>query len=246
MLIDETAGSGGDLLPWMFRKFELGTLVGRRTWGGLVGVLGFPVLMDGGSVTAPNLGIWTPEDGLHRGERGRAAGHRGGADAEGGDRRAGPAAREGHRGRHGAAGARSRRSPRSGRRSRGPRCAEGSERRAIRSAGRDHHPPGHAAGAVRGPSRGDVRFGRRPFKRKQRPCSLDSPAPTHGCNVHPAFTMRSSTPRYEGPRTALSRDVPVSMALECPATAGPGALRGEGSRIPGESHGAQGSGRPRA
>ena len=49
MLIDETAGSGGDLLPWMFRKFELGTLVGKRTWGGLVGILGFPVLLDGGT-----------------------------------------------------------------------------------------------------------------------------------------------------------------------------------------------------
>jgi len=62
MLIDETAGSGGDLLPWMFRKFKLGKLIGKRTWGGLVGTLGFPVLMDGGYVTAPNLAIWT-EDG---------------------------------------------------------------------------------------------------------------------------------------------------------------------------------------
>jgi len=62
MLIDETAGSGGDMLPWMFRKFGLGPLVGKRTWGGLVGILGFPVLMDGGRVTAPNLAIWT-EDG---------------------------------------------------------------------------------------------------------------------------------------------------------------------------------------
>ncbi|MDX1576883.1 MAG: PDZ domain-containing protein [Gemmatimonadota bacterium] len=63
MLIDETAGSGGDLLPWMFRKFELGTLIGRPTWGGLVGVLGFPVLMDGGFISAPNVAIWT-EDGF--------------------------------------------------------------------------------------------------------------------------------------------------------------------------------------
>ena len=60
MLIDETAGSGGDLLPWMFRKFKLGPLVGKRTWGGLVGILGFPTLMDGGTVTAPNLAIWSP------------------------------------------------------------------------------------------------------------------------------------------------------------------------------------------
>lgn len=63
MLIDETAGSGGDLLPWMFRKYKLGPLIGKRTWGGLVGILGFPVLMDGGSVTAPNLAFWTPEEG---------------------------------------------------------------------------------------------------------------------------------------------------------------------------------------
>jgi tricorn protease len=63
MLIDETAGSGGDLLPWMFRKLKVGTLVGKRTWGGLVGVLGFPVLLDGGTITAPNLAIWDPEGG---------------------------------------------------------------------------------------------------------------------------------------------------------------------------------------
>jgi tricorn protease len=61
MLIDETAGSGGDLLPWMFRQYKLGPLVGKRTWGGLVGILGFPALMDGGGVTAPNLGFWTEE-----------------------------------------------------------------------------------------------------------------------------------------------------------------------------------------
>jgi tricorn protease len=61
MLIDETAGSGGDLLPYMFRKFKLGKLVGKRTWGGLVGILGFPVLMDGGFITAPDFAIWTEE-----------------------------------------------------------------------------------------------------------------------------------------------------------------------------------------
>jgi len=64
LLIDETAGSGGDYFPWMFRKLGLGPLIGQRTWGGLVGILGFPVLMDGGSVTAPNLAIWTPEGGF--------------------------------------------------------------------------------------------------------------------------------------------------------------------------------------
>ena len=63
MITDETAGSGGDLLPWMFRRFQLGTIVGGRTWGGLVGILGFPALMDGGGITAPNLAIWDPEKG---------------------------------------------------------------------------------------------------------------------------------------------------------------------------------------
>jgi len=63
LIVNEMAGSGGDLFPWMWRKFGLGPIVGKRTWGGLVGVLGFPVLMDGGSITAPNLAIWTAEDG---------------------------------------------------------------------------------------------------------------------------------------------------------------------------------------
>ena len=61
MIIDETAGSGGDMLPWMFRKFNVGTLVGKRTWGGLVGILGFPEFLDGGGVTAPNVAIWTKD-----------------------------------------------------------------------------------------------------------------------------------------------------------------------------------------
>jgi tricorn protease len=61
MLIDETAGSGGDMLPWMFHKLNIGTIIGKRTWGGLVGILGFPEFIDGGSVTAPNLAIWTKD-----------------------------------------------------------------------------------------------------------------------------------------------------------------------------------------
>ncbi|MDQ3069985.1 MAG: PDZ domain-containing protein [Acidobacteriota bacterium] len=63
LIIDETAGSGGDLFPWMWRQAKLGPIVGKRTWGGLVGTLGFPVLLDGGSITAPNLAFWTAEEG---------------------------------------------------------------------------------------------------------------------------------------------------------------------------------------
>jgi tricorn protease len=63
MLADENAGSGGDLLPWMFRKFKVGPIVGTRTWGGLIGILGFPDLMDGGAITAPNIAFWDPDKG---------------------------------------------------------------------------------------------------------------------------------------------------------------------------------------
>lgn len=61
MVVDEGAGSGGDMLPWMFRQLKLGPIVGKRTWGGLVGIGGFPGLMDGGTVTAPNFAIWTKD-----------------------------------------------------------------------------------------------------------------------------------------------------------------------------------------
>ncbi len=68
MIINETAGSGGDLMPWMFRNKGVGPLVGTRTWGGLVGIWGTPPLIDGGFVTAPrggfidNEGRWAVEN----------------------------------------------------------------------------------------------------------------------------------------------------------------------------------------
>jgi tricorn protease len=58
MIINEFAGSGGDAMPWYFRKAGVGPLVGMRTWGGLVGIGGYPQLMDGGSVTAPRWAIY--------------------------------------------------------------------------------------------------------------------------------------------------------------------------------------------
>ena len=65
MIIDETAGSGRR--PPALDVPEVRARApssGRRTWGGLVGILGFPVLMDGGVVTAPNLAIWTRRTGF--------------------------------------------------------------------------------------------------------------------------------------------------------------------------------------
>jgi tricorn protease len=60
MIINEFAGSGGDMMPWMFRATKTGTLIGKRTWGGLVGVSQYPTLMDGGTVTAPNFAFFNP------------------------------------------------------------------------------------------------------------------------------------------------------------------------------------------
>ena len=61
MLINELAGSGGDALPWMFRRLQIGPLVGTRTWGGLIGIGGYPSLIDGGFVTAPRWALYSPD-----------------------------------------------------------------------------------------------------------------------------------------------------------------------------------------
>jgi tricorn protease len=60
MVINEFAGSGGDMMPWMFRHTSTGPLIGKRTWGGLVGVSEYPTLMDGGTVTSPNFAFFNP------------------------------------------------------------------------------------------------------------------------------------------------------------------------------------------
>lgn len=61
MIVNEYAGSGGDLMPWMFKRAGIGPLIGKRTWGGLIGIGGYPQLIDGGSVTAPHFAFYTPE-----------------------------------------------------------------------------------------------------------------------------------------------------------------------------------------
>jgi tricorn protease len=60
MIINELAGSGGDAMPNYFRRAAVGKLIGKRTWGGLVGRAGAPPLMDGGFVSAPSSGVWSP------------------------------------------------------------------------------------------------------------------------------------------------------------------------------------------
>jgi tricorn protease len=61
MIVNEMAGSGGDLMPWMFRYRQIGPLVGKRTWGGLVHTADTPPFIDGGSMIAPRGGFFTRE-----------------------------------------------------------------------------------------------------------------------------------------------------------------------------------------
>ena len=61
MIINEHAGSGGDALPYYFRDRKIGPLVGTRTWGGLVGIYDYPILIDGGRVTAPRVAFFNKQ-----------------------------------------------------------------------------------------------------------------------------------------------------------------------------------------
>lgn len=68
MLVDQDAGSGGDFLPYSFREYGLGPVIGTRTWGGLIGISANPPLIDGGYVSVPNFRFidvnyeWTVEN----------------------------------------------------------------------------------------------------------------------------------------------------------------------------------------
>jgi len=58
MLINQYGSSGGDAFPYFFRQKNLGTIIGSRTWGGLVGMSGNASLMDGGYIAVPRFGIY--------------------------------------------------------------------------------------------------------------------------------------------------------------------------------------------
>jgi len=65
MLIDQDAGSGGDFLPYSFKRMGLGKLIGKTTWGGLIGISANPGLIDGGFLTVPYFRFYTPEGEWH-------------------------------------------------------------------------------------------------------------------------------------------------------------------------------------
>jgi tricorn protease len=63
ILINQFAGSGGDAFPYFFREQGIGPLIGKRTWGGLVGYSHDLPLVDGGGITMPDFGMWDPYKG---------------------------------------------------------------------------------------------------------------------------------------------------------------------------------------
>jgi len=63
VLIDQGAGSDGDIFPESMREMKVGTLIGTRTWGGVIGIEGDKPFVDGGMATQPGWGYWTPSRG---------------------------------------------------------------------------------------------------------------------------------------------------------------------------------------
>jgi len=58
MLINGLSGSGGDAFPFYFKQAGLGKLIGTRTWGGLVGLSGYPLLIDGSDIECPSFAFY--------------------------------------------------------------------------------------------------------------------------------------------------------------------------------------------
>jgi tricorn protease len=60
-ILDERSSSDGDIFPYMFKQAGLGLLIGRRSWGGVVGIGGGVPLIDGGSISVPGSGLASPD-----------------------------------------------------------------------------------------------------------------------------------------------------------------------------------------
>ena len=55
-ILDEDSASDGDIFPYRFREAGLGPLIGKRSWGGVIGITNHGPLLDGGSVNVPQFG----------------------------------------------------------------------------------------------------------------------------------------------------------------------------------------------
>lgn len=67
-LVNQQSMSDGDLFPYQFRKYNLGKIIGKRTWGGVIGIRGSLPFTDGSNMTKPEFanfgpnGEWILED----------------------------------------------------------------------------------------------------------------------------------------------------------------------------------------
>ena len=60
-LADEFSASDGDIFPYRFKALKLGKIIGKRTWGGVVGIRGTLPLLDGGSLNKPEFAPYSPD-----------------------------------------------------------------------------------------------------------------------------------------------------------------------------------------
>ncbi|NBB91591.1 MAG: peptidase S41 [Gammaproteobacteria bacterium] len=60
-ILDENSASDGDIFPWQFRNAGLGPLIGKKSWGGVVGITSHGPVIDGGSVNVPEFGFLNTE-----------------------------------------------------------------------------------------------------------------------------------------------------------------------------------------
>ena len=58
VIANQFTGSDGDMFTTSFRQLKLGKIVGKRTWGGVVGIDGRYQLVDGTTTTQPQYSIW--------------------------------------------------------------------------------------------------------------------------------------------------------------------------------------------
>jgi len=61
LLINQYSASDGDIFPYRFRKNKLGTIIGKRSWGGVVGINASLPFLDGGYLEKPEFGPYSPE-----------------------------------------------------------------------------------------------------------------------------------------------------------------------------------------
>jgi tricorn protease len=60
-LIDEFSASDGDIFPYRFKTLGLGKLIGKRTWGGVIGIRESLPLVDGGQFFKPEFGVYSTD-----------------------------------------------------------------------------------------------------------------------------------------------------------------------------------------